>query len=112
MDVRVANSTDHKGLAMPGGHEIRPRRPVPRASEVGELGNVVDLHLVDAPAGLAPPGEEPGDQLLARSWRSVSMTCSILPSDMPSPVFPVTPGVIAPLLEYRRPRRPANTTAD
>jgi hypothetical protein len=61
----MATPTDDKGLAVPHGHEICPRRPIARSSEVRELGNVVNFHLVDPPTCLAPSGEEPGDQLLA-----------------------------------------------
>nr|WP_171076188.1 hypothetical protein [Streptomyces sp. YIM 121038] len=61
----MTTSADHKGFAVSCSHEICPRRPGSRSSELGELGDVVDLHRVDPPAGLAPSGEEPGDQLLA-----------------------------------------------
>lgn len=65
MDVRVTTSADHKGFAVPRGHEVCPWRPVARSSEVRETGDVVDFHFVDPPAGLAPSGKESGDQLLA-----------------------------------------------
>ncbi|WP_438479435.1 hypothetical protein, partial [Streptomyces asiaticus] len=45
--------------------EICPRRPVPGSSEIGEFGDVVNLHLVDASACLASSRQEPGDQFLA-----------------------------------------------
>ena len=61
----MTTSADHEGFAVSYGHEICPRRPVPGSSEVGELCDVVDFHLVNASACLAPSGQEPGDQLLA-----------------------------------------------
>jgi hypothetical protein len=51
-------SADHKGFTVSCGHEICPWRPVARSSEVGELGDVMDFHRVDASACLAPSGEE------------------------------------------------------
>jgi hypothetical protein len=61
----MASPADHKGFAVSCGHEICPRWPGSRSSEVGELGDVVDIHRVDPPARLAPSGEKPGNQLFA-----------------------------------------------
>jgi hypothetical protein len=63
INVRAQLHVVHR-LAHPRGREICPRWPVSRSCEVGELGDVVDFHLVDASARLAQPREEPGDQLL------------------------------------------------
>ena len=42
----VAGSADHEGLASPLGHELRPRGLWPsRLGEVGELADLVHLHL-------------------------------------------------------------------
>ena len=46
VDGLVAGGADHEGLALRSGHELRPRGLWPsRPGEVGELADLVDLHL-------------------------------------------------------------------
>ena len=67
MDVLVAGTADHQGLASPFGHELYPSGflPLARPVEVGELADVMDLQLLGCSAQLAAPGHEPVDQLVS-----------------------------------------------
>src|SRR6476660_7579415 len=65
VDGVVAGLADVKGLAPPPRHQFRPRGPwLSRLAEVGELADLVHMHLAAVPADLAPVRQEPGDQLL------------------------------------------------
>ena len=67
VDVAVAGGADHEGFAPPVRHGLRPLG-LERSgyAEVGELADVVDLHLAGLLADLAGIREEPGDELLVR----------------------------------------------
>ena len=67
----MAGSADHEGLASPSCHDLHPFRPLwlPRLLEVGELSDLVHLHLVRPPTHLTPSRLEPLNQLsLARGF--------------------------------------------
>src|SRR5215472_6926795 len=67
VDVVVARRADDEGLAPHFRHECGPRglaRPGP--AELAERGDLMDSHRGAELAQLAPPLEEPVDQLLAR----------------------------------------------
>src|SRR3954466_13316770 len=67
MDMVMAGGADHKGFASPGRHCLGPLG-LERSgyAEVGQLANVVDLHVVRLLAYLARIREESGDELLLR----------------------------------------------
>ena len=67
----MAGVADDEGFASPFCHERRPRGLVglSRRAEVGELADLVNIHLAGVPAHLAPPREESTDQLLAAGGR-------------------------------------------
>ena len=63
MDVFVAATADHKGLAPSHRHQMDPPGPFPASGpvEIGELADVVKVR--PRLADLAALGEEPADQL-------------------------------------------------
>ena len=64
MDGVVAVGADHEGLASTLHHSFHPfRRWRPRLGEVGQFGDVVDLHLAGLLTQLTPSVNEPEDQL-------------------------------------------------
>src|SRR3954451_24513403 len=67
MDMVMAGGADHKGFASPVRHCLGPLG-LERSgyAEVGQLANVVDLHVVRLLAYLARIREESGDELLLR----------------------------------------------
>ena len=67
VDDVVAGAADHEGLAPLLGHESRPHRSVCTGlTETGQGPDLVHDHLGRFLAQLAPPSQEPGDQLLSR----------------------------------------------
>ena len=66
VDGVVAGGADHEGLASLGRHERRPLRLAwPGLPKAGQLADLVHQHLARVAAQLAPPCQEPVDQLLA-----------------------------------------------
>lgn len=66
MDIDMATSAEHKGLALASGHELNPHGFVPTSGlvEVGEMPDVVNLQIRAGLAELAALGQEPTDQLV------------------------------------------------
>src|SRR3954470_12363258 len=86
MDVVMAVLADHKGLAAPFRHNRRPYRffRLTQVVEVGELSDVVDLHVSRALAELTSIRKESGDQLLGTdrsTWLTVLQDGLLLPSE-------------------------------
>jgi len=84
VDDVAAAGADHEGLAAPLGHQLRPRGLwLSRLREVGELADLVDLSPARMFAYLAPPCEEPVDQLPARvggqNWDAVVEDRGLVP---------------------------------
>jgi hypothetical protein len=82
----VACEADHKGLPAHFHHELRPRGLwSPWFDEVGELADMVHLHLGPFLARLAPARPKAGDQLFAlaaagyRGWLAVIEDRLLLP---------------------------------
>src|SRR6266516_262210 len=82
----MAGRADHEGLAPHRRHELCPRGLwSPRSGEVGELADLVCLHLCPVFADLAPAGPEPFDQLVAgaaaggRGWLAIGEDRLLLP---------------------------------
>ena len=76
VDVVVAGGADHEGLTSPFHHDFHPRRSWrARLVELGELADMVDLHVTASLAELALSPDEPGDQLFVGisclAWNTV-----------------------------------------
>src|SRR5512133_632787 len=86
MDGVVAGRADDEGLAPHLCHELRPCGLwSPRLGEVGELADLVCLHLDPLFADLAPACAKPLDQLVAfgagasRGWLAIGEDRFLLP---------------------------------
>ena len=83
VDGLMAGSADHEGFPAHLGHELRPSGLRPSCpGKVGELADLVDFHVGQRVAPLAPPGPEPLSQLLAAGGqvgKAVGDDCLLLP---------------------------------
>ena len=87
VDGVVAGLADDKGLPPPLCQMFRPRGSwLPQLAEVGELADLVHVHLARVPADLAPVRQEPGDlwRMMPGTGARLEMTASCcLLSGMP-----------------------------
>ena len=95
----MAACADHESLASPLGHDPCPLGLFgrPGLAEIGELSDLVDLHLVRLSAELAPSLQEPVDQLLAgaggRDWFAFVEDRVLLASERDTPPNVATSGL-------------------